>query len=346
MITKIRRLNQQLAQPRFTTPKDVVSWMGAIQAQEYNMAKWAVGIRCPSARIEDINRALEKGEIIRTHILRPTWHYVAAEDIRWMVMLSGKRIIAGIDSWWKERGKTQDFYPKYHRMLEKILEGKSLSKEEVAQEFVKAGVEADDRFTFRILTAGEAEGIVCSGGEKNKKHTYALLEERVPPTPQITKEEALAKLATKYFQSHSPATITDFIWWSGLSITEAKLATKLMEDKLITEKYNNQEYYIHESCARELSRDGSLHLLPSYDEYLISYKDRTAALKLEHHPKAFTNFGIFYPVIMHNGKIVGNWKKVKAKGKTAIETSFFDSQAKVNQKLIDKAKEQYLQFIS
>ena len=135
---------------------------------------------------------------------------------------------------------------------------------------------------------------------------------------ELHKEEALAKLAIKYFRSHSPASLQDFIWWSGLSITEAKQAVGLIDSELITERMGETDWLIHNSCARNVRAKQVVHLLPSYDEYLISYKDRSMVLAPEYYRKAFNTFGIFYPVILYNGKIVGNWNKSAKKKQFGI----------------------------
>lgn len=220
-----------------------------------------------------------------------------------------------------------------------------MTKQEIGAELERVGINTDDRRLNRLIGLAEIDGVLCSGGDKNKKPTYALFEERVPIYPEISKEEALALLALKYFRSHSPATLNDFYWWSGLSMTEARLAINLIKDELSTEKINDVEYFIHQSCCQVPTGD-FVHLLPSFDEYLISYKDRTAALELLHHPKAFNNWGIFYPVILCNGRIIGNWKKVTSKGKINIETSFFDKKVKVNKKLLKEAEKNYLNYLN
>lgn len=161
----------------------------------------------------------------------------------------------------------------------------------------------------RFMVRAEQEGIVCSGEDKGGKYTYALLEERVPPVPEITKDEALARLARSYFRSHAPAVLQDFIWWSGLPVSEAKQAIYLIESELTAEQWNGQTWYVHEACRTRGKVSGRLHLLPSYDEYLLGYKDRTDVLPKEHYSKAFTNNGLFYPVILHEGQVIGNWSK-------------------------------------
>ena len=327
-IPNIRLQNQQLLNPLFCQPKELVSWLGAMQAQNYSMVKWAVGMRLKSATIQTVEEALRKGEILRTHVMRPTWHLVAAEDIRWMLKLSARRIKSANDSFAKgyDLEITDELYAKSYNLLEKILCGnKSLTKQEIAEHFCCSGilVDADNHRMTRFMVRAEQEGIVCSGEDKGGKYTYALLEERVPPVPEITKDEALARLARGYFRSHAPAVLQDFIWWSGLPVSEAKQAIYLIESELTAEQWNGQTWYVHEACRTRGKVSGRLHLLPSYDEYLLGYKDRTDVLPKEHYPKAFTNNGLFYPVILHEGQVIGNWSKSAKKGSASIECSWF-----------------------
>ncbi len=342
-IPNIRLQNQQLLNPLFCQPKELVSWLGAMQAQNYSMVKWAMGTRLKSATIQTVEEALRKGEILRTHVMRPTWHLVAAEDIRWMLKLSARRIKSANDSFAKgyDLEITDELYAKSYNLLEKILCGnKSLTKQEIAEHFCCSGilVEADNHRMTRFMVRAEQEGIVCSGEDKGGKYTYALLEERVPPVPEITKDEALARLARSYFRSHAPAVLQDFIWWSGLPVSEAKQAIYLIESELTAEQWNGQTWYVHEACRTRGKVSGRLHLLPSYDEYLLGYKDRTDVLPKEHYPKAFTNNGLFYPVILHEGQVIGNWSKSAKKGSASIECSWFRSNDCVDETVLNQEK--------
>lgn len=347
MIANLRMASQQLANPLFDDPHKLVTWMGALQAQDYKMVKWALGIRLKSANLPTIENALRKGEILRTHIMRPTWHLVAAEDIRWMLKLSAQRIKQANDSFAKGQqiDITEALYTRSNRLLEKILEGNNhLTKQEIGQEFSKAGIASDTPYMNRFMVRAEIEGIICSGIDKGNKPTYALLDERVSPLPALHKDEALACLATRYFRSHSPASLQDFAWWSGLPVTEAKQAIRFIETELIADRFASQNLYIHSSCQDCPSTD-IFHFLPAYDEYLISYKDRTASLLPEHSDKAYTNYGLFFPIILHNGRIIGNWnRKASGKGFT-IKTSFFTNEPVIPQSLIQLAEAKYKQFI-
>ena len=346
MITSIRLVSQQLINPVFDNPKDLVAWMGAIQAQDYTMCKWAVGMRLKSATIHAVDEALRKGEILRTHVMRPTWHLVPAEDIRWMLKLSAQRIQSANKSYGKSLELSDEIFMKCNRLFEKILQGnKNMTKQEIALELDKEGVLSDPNRLNVFITHAETEGIICSGVDKGGKPTYALLEERVPPAKELTKDEALATLARRYFRSHSPASLRDFIWWSGLSVTEAKQAISLLGSELITDRYASHDLFVHESYALGAGKKNIVHFLPSYDEYLISYKERTTVMDLEHHPKAFTNYGIFYPVILHNGKVIGNWNKTARKDGFAFKTSFFHEDFVLDEKKIKVAAGRYNSFM-
>lgn len=347
-ISNIRLLNQQLVNPLFRTPKELVSWMGAMQAQNYPMVKWAVGMRLQSATIQMVEKALQEGEILRTHVMRPTWHLVAAEDIRWMLKLSAQRVIAANESYAKGRDLeiSEELYTKSHNLLEKILGGKkSMTKQEIAEEFTHSGMVADNDRMTRFMARAEQVGVVCSGEDKGGKCTYALLEERVPPMPELTKDEALARLARNYFRSHAPAVLQDFVWWSGLPISEARQAIYFIESELTVEQWNGQTWYIHETCRTRGKALESVHLLPSYDEYLLGYKDRTDVLPKEHYPKAFTNNGLFFPVVLHKGQVVGNWDKTVRKKRVELAYSWFGLDASIQEDWLEEAKHKYAQFL-
>lgn len=345
-IKNIRLQSQQLVNKTFTDPKKLVEWMGAIQAQDYNMAKWAMGCRLVSSTNQTIEEAFDRGDILRTHVMRPTWHFVSNEDIRWMAVLSSKKIISAWKSYDKKYQTDENQYAKWLNQIEKLLEGnRHLTREEIKQEFEKNGTVISPHEMNHCMMNAEALGIVCSGAVKNKKQTYALLDERVPKTTDITKEEALSKLAAKYFRSHSPASIDDFIWWSGLSVTDARNAIHSIKDNLISERYDNKELLIYDASNYKSSLDESLHLLPAFDEYIISYKDRTHVLPREHYHKAFNNYGTFYPILVYNGNVIGNWKKEEKKNQIIINSELFIDDLIINKDLLGINSNAYLNFL-
>lgn len=327
MLTDVRLACHQLTEPKFEKPEELVAWMGAIQAQDYTMSKWAIGVRLKSSVLEQVNDALAKGKIVRTHIMRPTWHYVAGKDLQWMQQLTALRVKKAIDGWVKSSGLdiSEELYSKCNDQIGKMLSGgRCLTREEIEMELERAGIlTADDRVRRYILRA-EMEGIVCSGADKAGKPSYALQEEQVDRVPALHREEALARLALRYFRSHSPATLKDFVWWSGLTMTEARKAIGLIDGELVAERFGELEFWVYTAC-REVTDRSAIHFLPPYDEYLLGYKDRATVIPVEHHPKAFNRWGIFYPVIVSGGQLVGNWNKSLRKGDLTITTSFFQS---------------------
>ena len=349
MTEKIRLGGHQLASSRFDDPKALVQWMGAVQAQDYAMAKWAVGIRLKTVSPEAVNGALDRGEILRTHVMRPTWHFVAGEDLRWMLKLSYKKVRVANESF--DRGHdpdlTESLFRRAHQAMRKVLEGgKSLTKQELCDALAAEKIPVDmSRRMARFTTRAEIEGVLCSGPDKEGKVTYALLDERVPAADEPDKKQALIWLAERYFRSHAPATLRDFVWWSGLSVTEAREAVAWIGQDLAAEERDGQTVYVHRDSDRSVSHQGVCRLLPSYDEYLIGYKDRSAVLDRAFYPRAFNNWGIFYPVILYEGRVVGNWKKTTRKGQAAVETSFFEA-CDVSPRSLEEAKDSYLAFLN
>lgn len=325
-IAGLRLKNQQLTETRFSTPKQLVGWMGAMQAQDYNQAKWAIGIRMPHLNEEQIEEAFNRGEILRTHLMRPTWHFVSADDIYWMLELTSPQIRAVLNSRHRELGITELLVNQSYLVIEEALNSNvhhALTREELLAELDRAGIPTSPQFASHLMLRAEIDGILCSGPVNGKKQTYALLSQRVPKKKTLTKEEALARLATHYFSSHGPATLADFMWWSGLPASGARIALENIKKNLLSEKIGSDTYWFLDSAHKTRTPDSSVYLLPAYDEFLISYKNRGASITAEDHKKAISSNGIFRPVVLVNGQISGLWKKVIKKDHILIETEYF-----------------------
>jgi hypothetical protein len=241
---------------------------------------------------------------------------------------------------------TEELYSQVNRIIQKSLEGNNhLTREAVGQAIKKAGIAVDTSRMIHFMMRAEIEGIVCSGALQGKSHTYALLDERVPLTEPLHKEEALAKLAQRYFTSHCPATLQDFVWWSGLSQTEAKKGLEAVKSGFVAEAVNGQTYWIADAFKNATSSvDPSVYLLPAFDEYIISYRDRKAVLPSENHSKAISNNGIFRPVIVANGQVIGLWKKSDTKNKSILLTFFEPSNILISNE-IDQAIDAFSAFL-
>ncbi len=344
-IAGTRLVNHQLADTEFITPHQIVLWMGAMQAQDFNMARWAVGIRIPGCTDKTVMEAFNKGEILRTHVMRPTWHLVAPEDIRWMLQLTAPRIISAMKSHDAELGVTKEFRSKGFRIIEKALQGNThLTREELAAVLKTNGIKTESSQMSHLMMHAESTGLVCSGAMNGKKQTYASLEERVPPMKPLTRDESLAKLARTYFTSHGPATLQDFVWWSGLSVADTRQGLEMVKQEFVSEKIGEQVYWMPASSGSFSIDDESIHLLPAFDEYIVSYRDRKAVLPAENHHKAISSNGVFRPTVMKGGQVIGLWKKAISRDRTIV-TDLFTATDKKIQKLIDEAEKGFKRFL-
>ena len=319
----IRLLNQQLAAPQFSDPAQVVSHMGAIQAQEYRMMRWAVAMRTrkPSARA--FKAAFDDGRIIRLHLMRGTWQLVSADDYWWMLDLCAPKAIAVTRGWMssnrisipeKEQMDIRDI------LAQTAADKGSVTKEDFVQALDEREIRMDaHRLSYHIRMA-ELTGTLCSGDLLPMKATYAPSVDKVGPRNAIDRDEALMRFARNYFRSRQPATLEDFVWWSGLNIGDCRRGIALLGNTIHAVKWKGREFYLTDDCRTRGFRSGKCLLIPPYDEYLIGYKSRDIVLPTEHTHRAHNNSGIFQPIIAHDGIICGNW----APFKDDCQTAFFD----------------------
>ncbi|HEX6982983.1 MAG TPA: winged helix DNA-binding domain-containing protein [Balneolaceae bacterium] len=345
-VTKLRLFTQQIAGSEFKNPANLVHWMGAMQAQNYSMAKWAVGVRLPNSTDKIVEAAVDEGEIIRTHLLRPTWHLVAASDIHWMLELTAPRIKASMKSRHEQLGLTPSLISKSNKLLEEVLRGGNhLTRGELKAEFKKINIETDNNRISHLLLRAELDGVICSGRSKGNSQTYALLDERVPEKKSLSRNEALAELARRYFSSHGPATVNDFAWWSGLTLTDSRKALEMVKSDFITDTINSQTYWFSNSFFIPEPDEPSVHLLPAYDEFIISYTDRGATLSGEHNDKAISKNGMFWPVVIVNGQVAGLWKRTIKGNKVNLEVEPFQPFSKTVKDLIEKKATSFGDFL-
>lgn len=343
----IRLHNQQIDGTTFKRAKDLVEWMGAMQAQDFSMAKWAIGARIPDSTNQKIEKTLRNGEIIRTHLLRPTWHFVSSADIYWILGLTAPHIKSQLRARHKQLELTETIVNKSKSIVEKaLMGGNHLTREELMLQLGNAHIATDGQRAAHLMLVCELDGIVCSGVPKGKTQTYALLQERVPKPPTINRDEALAQLARRYFTSHGPATIQDFIWWSGLPVKDAKNALEMIKPDFVSEKTEQQTHWFTDSHQATQTNIGSTHLLPAFDEFIISYKDRSASIQEGNHKKAISDNGLFRPIVVVNGQVTGTWKRIQKEDKTVIETDYFQPNNLPAKELIKTASNRYSQFLN
>src|SRR5438034_3950749 len=308
--------NQFITQQTFEKAGDVVEWLGAVQAQDYAAAKWALGLRMQACTDTIIEQAFTDGIILRTHILRPTWHFVSPTDIRWLLALTSPRVNAGNSSWYRRLELDDALFMHSNAVLAKALQGgKQLTRAELVSVLQRASIVANNllRFTYIIMRA-ELDGIICSGARRDKQFTYALLDERAPQARTLDRDEALAELARRYFTSHGPATLQDFAWWSGLPLRDVRAGAELAALHIDRMRINGVEYFIGASTPVQTRDSHSLHLLPPFDEYTVAYRDRSAAVAAEHKELASSG-GVFRPSIVVDGQVVGTWNGIVKTGR-------------------------------
>lgn len=298
--------------------------MGALQAQDFAMAKWATGMRMNETSFKMVESAIDEARIIRTHVLRPTWHLVSCNDIYWMLALTGQRISSAMKSNDRKLELTEADFSKSNRLLEHLLRDHNhMTREEINIHMNHAGIGTQANRLYHLLCHAEISGLICNGRQSGNSITYALLQERVRPSTAISREEGLAKLAEKYFRSHGPATLQDFSWWSGLTTQDAKRALQSIQGQLFLSKLEGQEFWHSEDAEANAVSANSLLAIPAYDELIISYKSRFAAVAIESLSKAVSSNGIFRPVIVFNGQVIGIWRRTTKKGRLEIYCNLF-----------------------
>jgi hypothetical protein len=345
-IAALRLVSQQIIGTKITTVKDMLGRMGALQAQDYAMVKWAVGVRFPKTTDQAIETAINKGEILRTHVLRPTWHLVSAENIYWMLALTAPQIKSSLKYRHTELEISEAVTAQSNRLIENTLrDGAHLTRDELVAELEKAGLINDTSRAYHLLLLAELDGIICSGAIIDRKQTYALLEKRIPRLKPLSREEALARLAKLYFSSRGPASVEDFVWWSRLSVGDARRALAMVKSDLTSETVYSQAYWFSNDISFPDTSKEEVSLLPAFDEFIISYKDRTASLPLANFHRAVSSNGIFRPVIVVDGQVIGIWKRTLKKNKVIVETEFFQQPGKTTVSLVEQAAETYGCFL-
>lgn len=347
-VARQRLANQHLVGAKLEKPSDVVAKLGAIQAQDYTGAKWGVAQRTRNASDAAVEQALIDGSIVRTHVLRPTWHFVAPADIRWMLALTAPRVHVALAFQTRWLGLDKAAHQRSGRALTRALRGgKALTRAELSKVLARAGLTVvGEQRLGNFLMHAELEGIVCSGARRGKQFTYALLEERVPPAAPIEKDEALLRLTNIYFETRGPATPADFGWWSGLTVADAKRGVDLAGSNLEHEVVEGRTYWFVPSASATTSATPTVHLLPNFDEYAVAYRDRSAlAQRLKKSGVDVRNDKSLANIVVVNGQLVGTWKRILKRDTIVVDTSLLTKVSRAERNAIAEAAKKYGQFL-
>lgn len=345
-IVRRRLLNQGLTGSGFGKPEGVVRWLGAVQAQDYPGALWSVGLRMRNATAEIVEQAVADRRIVRTWPMRGTLHFVAPEDVRWMLGLLTPRIIAKFASYYRRSGLTEATFTKSKGLITRVLRGgNQLTRPELYDLLEKAGIRSGQMRGLFILGYLAMKGVLVFGARRGKQHTFTLLDEWIPPGKSLSRDESLAELARRYFASHGPATLQDLMWWSGLTTGEAKSAVELAADGIRREEIHGITYW--EGVDRHLprSRSPANYFLQGYDEYVIAYKDRRAIIDAKNAKQMATDGSFFQPLVL-DGLVAAFWKRELRKDGVVITVRPFKPFSKSQVMAATGAAERYGRFLN
>jgi hypothetical protein len=327
-----RLAHQQLVNPRFTAPADLVRWFGAVQAQDFFGSLWGLGQRLRGATQAAVEAAIDTRAIVRTWPMRGTLHYVPAEDARWMLALLTPRVIARSAGRYRELELDEATFRRAHAVLVRALRGgKTLTRAEVYAALEKGGVSPAGQRGIHIIGHHAQKGLVCGGPRRGKQPTFVLLDEWLPPAKTPTRDEALATLAVRYFSSHGPATLQDFAWWTGLLVKEAQAAMALAGPSTVRD-------------APPRARSGSATLLPVWDEYLVAYQDRSAATS-GLGPERGRMQVVGSPLILIDGRVRGAWRRTVTPRAVRVLIDPWMPLTRAERRAVEKAADRYAGFL-
>jgi hypothetical protein len=332
-----RLRNQLITRPGPRRPENVVAWFGAMQAQEYGPAKWALGLRSPGITDAAVERAVTAGRILRTHVLRPTWHFVTPADIRWMLELTAPEVHRRMAAYNRQLGLDLKVTTRAVAVIERALDDHGLlTRAELGLELERAGLPGRRTELAHIMMYAELEGVICSGPRRGSRFTYALLADRAPKARRLQREEALAELARRYLRSHGPATVRDYVWWSGLKTTDARRGLEMSGGR-------GREVDGHRYWSLRAGRDPEptvdVHLLPVYDEYLVAYRDHRAV------PRAAYTFGGVQHALVIRGQVAGTWRSSSNRAGVTVHPAAHRKLSSDERRGLASAVERYGRFL-
>ena len=319
--------------------------MGAVQAQDYPGAKWAVALRAPRVTDAGVERAYDEGRILRTHVLRPTWHFVTPADIGWMLVLTAPRIRAAMASNDRQLELDDALKSQVRRRLERVLrDGRYRTRMEVSADLERAGIAVGGQRLWHIMAHAEIERVVCSGPRRGKDFTYALFDERASPGDRFDRDEALGTLAHRFFSSHGPATAVDFGWWSGLTMGDARRGADIAGPSLRRVAFDGSEFLVDPSLPDTGRRRLQDLLLPNFDEYAVAYKDRKALVH-ERASGVEPGMGLLSQGLVLTGRFAGTWTRTPTRGGFRVDVSPRVALSSADRKAIASEVARYTVFL-
>ena len=301
-LARARAPYQRLAGPKFSTAEDVVSHFVCMQSQDFAMAKWAIALRSTGLTDAMLDEAFNDGAFLRTHILRPTWHFVLPQDLGWIMALTCSRVhrlMTGhnktIDLGDGELDTASDV------IIAALADGKALTRASLATHLADAGIDAKGTRLAHLVIHCELQLLICNGPLAGKQHTYVLVPEAVTAANRLTEDEALARLEQAYVRGHGPSRPADLSWWSSLTLTQSRRAFELagLQPRII----DDQEFWCTVPAVAE-SPSPRAALMPAFDE-AISYVHKP--IDLDRFPAKLPDLARGGGLLFVNGLIGGTW---------------------------------------
>lgn len=273
-VVRRRLATQLLSSAPAASPVEVVRHLACVQAQDAPLAAWSLALRSRTPTYAGVLAEQAAGGWVRTHLLRPTWHHVAAEDLRWVQALTGARVERSVASVARRLGLTEAVKEQALELLRDRLAGSTgLTRKELGAELVARGLSGSGEATGQLLMVAELRAVVCSGPPRGAEHTYVLVDEALPPADSDgwSAERAMVELAWRFYRGHGPASERDLHRWSGLPLTRVRGATAELAGRLESVRCDDEELWFDPSVPSRTTRRRTAYLLPTFDEAALTY---------------------------------------------------------------------------
>jgi hypothetical protein len=308
-----------------------------------------VGQRVAGTTDAEVDRLFDAGAILRTHFMRPTWHFVDPSDIRWLLALTAPRVHQANAYQYRLLDIDRAVAARSRAVIERALAGgRSLTREELGRALTDAGIPASGVRLGYFLIDAELEALISSGPRRGRRHTYALLEERVPPSRPRERDEALAEIGRRFVEGHGPAQVADLAWWSGLTMADSRSALEMATPPIERETIDGRTFWVApvEDAGNPSLDRPVVHLLPNYDELLVSFRDRTDAMDQGLPAPARVAEVILAHVIVRNGLVVGGWRRIDGGASLTVETNLLVPLDATEQGAFDAAVEALSRYLA
>jgi hypothetical protein len=314
--------SQHMGSDKIRSPAELVSWLVAVQAQEYDGAKWSIGLRLRCKSDKYIEKALRSKKIVRTWANRGKLHFINSKDIKWMLKLLAPRLIKRNFIIYQELRLDEETLIKSETILEEAVSGtKGINRSALKEILKENDISVDgQRFTF-ILQRASLDGLIHQGISVKNDSVYHSLKDL--PSIQLAHDEALKEISKRYFYSHGPATLKDFVWWSGLTVKDAQRGLKSAKQELNRYEIRNKIYWSKSSRKWKEQALTNVKIIPQYDDYLLGYQDRGASIDETTKKFLKPKYGRFNPVILVNGTVTGTWKREINGNKVTFKLNHF-----------------------